>query len=272
MESSERRLLRSLMVMGALVEARDHYTGGHLWRMSQMAKIVALKTGLSDAEVLSATVGGWLHDLGKVAVPDAILLKGGPLDAAEQAIMRRHPSIGLTVVEQHPLAGLAAEIIAHHHERWDGSGYPTGLAGEAIPRLARLAAVVDAFDAMTSVRPYRQALAEEEAIARLEQAAWGQFDGQMVAALAQAWSESRFVGIVGHHDFGRPLVLCPRCGPVMAPPASARDGDYHTCRSCLGTYRLQAVGNSFEAQPAAPGTLPLAPTHHEQVDGLLERL
>jgi len=272
METSDRRLLRSLMVMGALVEARDHYTGGHLWRMSQMAKIVAVQASLSDAVVLSATVGGWLHDLGKVAVPDAVLLKPGPLDVTEQAVMRHHPGVGLTVVEQHPLAGLADTIIAHHHERWDGSGYPAGLAGEDIPLLARLAAVVDAFDAITSVRPYRQSLREEEAVHRLEQAAWRQFDGQMVAALVQAWSDGRFVGIVGHHDVGRPLVLCPRCGPIMAPPASARHGDHHTGHSCLGTYQLNAVGDTFEAGPAPPGATPVATKHHEQVDRLLHHL
>lgn len=269
----DKRLVKSLMVIGAVIEARDHYTGGHSWRLSQMARLLARQAGLSSAGVLGATVGAWLHDLGKVAVPDAILLKPGPLDAAERTAIRQHPRIGRAILADHPAAGLVIDPVAHHHERWDGTGYPDGLAGEDIPLTARLVAVVDVFDALTSVRPYRTPLKVEAALEALRADAGHHFDGRFVDLLEAASRRGELDDVVGHHDFGRPLVLCPQCGPVMAPPRSVRSGDLYTCRACLGVYRLEAAGVTFHAATTTlePDTRPPQPDV-EQIDDVLARV
>ena len=122
-----------------------------------------------------------LHDIGKIGIPDAILLKPGPLTPAEWKIMRRHPEIGRQLVEKIPFLSGAVPIVYHHHERWDGTGYPLGLRGEAIPLGARIFAVADAFDAMTFDRPYSRAISFEAARAEIERCAGTHFDPAVVA-------------------------------------------------------------------------------------------
>lgn len=266
----DRRLLKSLMIMGAVVEARDPFTGGHLWRTSEVAKLLAQRADLGEANILAATVGGWLHDLGKVGIPDAILLKRGRLDGDEYAVVRRHPEIGRAILAPHPLADVAIDAVAHHHERWDGAGYPDCLAGDAIPRLARVVAIADAFDAMTSVRPYRQPLDPRAAVTRLKAERGRQFDPALLDAFAEIAEAGLLDHIVGHSDFGQPLVLCPHCGPVIALPRSAKPGDLHYCQVCLGEYRLEAAGLRFTAagtgRSARSGTVP----DLGQIDDMLE--
>ena len=126
-----------------------------------------------------------VHDLGKIGVPDRVLLKPGPLSAAEQDLMREHSHLGSVILTRFELFRPGAEIVRHHHERWDGAGFPDGLAGEAIPLGARVVAVVDAFDAMTSDRPYRAALSETEAVRRLAAGAGSQWDPRITAAFLE---------------------------------------------------------------------------------------
>ena len=194
--SQRQALLASLLVSAWMVEARDPYTGGHLWRVARMAHALALASGSTPREASRIAMAGFLHDLGKVGIPDAILLKPGQLDPHELTIMRRHARAGLELVDQLlGNFGLAAvsqvqmlrNIILHHHELVDGSGYPDGLIAEQIPLESRIVTVADVFDALTSERPYKQPWPNAEAFAFLRQQAGLKFDRDCVMALlAQA--------------------------------------------------------------------------------------
>jgi HD-GYP domain-containing protein (c-di-GMP phosphodiesterase class II) len=146
--------------------------------------------GCSDAQCEAIRWGALLHDIGKLGVPEAILRKPGPLTDDEWAIMHQHPDIGAHILEQVPWLAPAVPIVRYHQERWDGTGYPHGLAGHTIPLEARILAVADAFAAMTDERLYRQALSPEQALEELRKGAGSQFDPQVVEALIQLVSTS----------------------------------------------------------------------------------
>jgi putative two-component system response regulator len=143
-----------------------------------------MRLGLPEEDLDALYRGGIIHDIGKIGVPDAVLLKPGPLDANEMMLMRAHPEIGENIVRPLRTGSDLLPIIRHHHEAYDGRGYPDGLVGTAIPLLARIVAVCDAFDALTNTRPYRKALSEREAIAILTGGAGRQWDPQLVSLLA----------------------------------------------------------------------------------------
>ncbi len=173
--------LETIRTLAFMVEAKDATTGQHLERCRVYG--IALMEALGIAEEYpDAPYGFLLHDAGKIGVPEAVLNKPGPLTAAEWRVMRMHPVIGHQMVDRIPFLTNAAEIVRSHHEMWDGSGYPEGLRGEAIPRPARVFTVVDAFDAMTTDRPYRAALTLERAVGELVSLAGSQFDPEAVAA------------------------------------------------------------------------------------------
>ncbi len=172
-----------LCAMGRSIEAKDPYTGGHCERLAEYAMCLADALGMGEDEVKALRRGGYLHDLGKVAVPDAILLKNGPLTPEERLVIQRHPVVGEEICRPLRTFGAVLPIIRHHHERWDGSGYPGGLRGETIPVTARVLQVVDIFDAMTTDRPYRSALPKAAALEALEaEARKGWSDPRMVTA------------------------------------------------------------------------------------------
>jgi cyclic di-GMP phosphodiesterase len=154
---------RIIRALGLTIEARDPYTGGHCARLASHAASVGRALGVDAEMVRALTVAGYLHDLGKIAVPDSILLKAGPLDEAEWAKIREHPNRGAELVSGLRSLELVRGIVRHHHERLDGSGYPDGLTGGAIPLGARIMAVVDVYDALVTARPYKVALGPEEA-------------------------------------------------------------------------------------------------------------
>lgn len=166
--------------LASAVEARDGYTGGHIDRVSRWALGLTYRVAPELAGDPCVEFGYLLHDVGKLGVPDVILRKPGPLDAEETELMRAHVEIGASLLEPIPGFDSVREIVLSHHERWDGSGYPRGLHGEEIPLAARLFAVCDAYDAMTTDRPYRAALAEAQAVAQLEEGAGAQFDPEAV--------------------------------------------------------------------------------------------
>lgn len=149
-----RQLMASLLAMAWFVEARDPYTGGHLWRVSRYARLLAEETGLPAAEVAQVSVGGFLHDLGKIGVPDAVLRKPSRLTEEEYAVIKTHPDLGLRMLARHPLAAFVGDAVGMHHERPDGLGYPNGLTTENIPVAARIVGICDAFDAMTTALPH----------------------------------------------------------------------------------------------------------------------
>jgi HD-GYP domain-containing protein (c-di-GMP phosphodiesterase class II) len=245
----ERQLLKSLALMAAIVEARDPYTGGHLWRVGQYSGMLAEKLGFSAAEAYHVRLGGFLHDLGKIGIPDTVLGKRGPLTTAEYATVKTHPGIGEELVREHPLGLLACDTIRHHHEWYDGSGYPDGLADQGIALNARIVSVADAFDAMTSTRPYRSGMPAEKAVADLQPFRGRQFEGKLLDLLTELAENGAMVSIVGHSDIETPLVHCPNCGPVLNVTRFAADGDIIHCRICKNALRLHREGQTFRAVP-----------------------
>jgi putative two-component system response regulator len=176
-----------MVALARTVEARDLYTERHLTRVAQRAVGVAMHVGVDRATLETVRLGGLLHDLGKIAVPDAILLKAGTLTRAEFELIKVHPAKGEEIVR--PLTRFSAPgpVVLHHHEHVDGSGYPDALRGDAIPFAARIVSVADAFDAMTTTRPYRRALPVEVAFERLRAGRGSQWDGSIVDAFIQLY-------------------------------------------------------------------------------------
>lgn len=169
------------------VEAKDTYTGGHCERLSQYAVNLGRQMGLADRELRALRLGGILHDLGKIAVPDAVLLKPGPLTPEEWKIMRNHPVRGIELCL--PLQSLETVIpaIKHHHERWNGSGYPDHLKGEDIPFTARIMAVIDVYDALRTRRSYKPALSKEDSLRILhKEVEYGFWDPRIVEFFLQS--------------------------------------------------------------------------------------
>lgn len=173
-----------IFMLATAVELKDAYTQGHLLRMEQFSEQLARQIGLSEEEVRWIRYGGVLHDIGKIGVPEAILTKPGPLSEAEYGVMREHPTYGARLVSPLRFSPQVAPIILAHHEWWNGGGYPFGLRGQEIPIGARIIAVVDAFDAMTTDRCYRAALSVDEALERLFGGRGSQWDPELVDAFA----------------------------------------------------------------------------------------
>jgi putative nucleotidyltransferase with HDIG domain len=182
----QRSICQSLLGLANALEAKDPYTRGHSERVAALGRRVAVALGLAPGVVEVVGQAGLLHDIGKIGVPESILRKPGPLTAEEWRTMREHPVIGAQIVAPFEFFAGAARIIRHHHERWDGSGYPEGLAAEAIPLEARIVAAADVFDALTSARSYRAALPFGDASARLVAEAGHTLDERVVAALLDA--------------------------------------------------------------------------------------
>jgi len=175
---------RAAASLARAVDARDVYTGSHSQRVAELAARTARRLGLPDEEVELTRLAASLHDLGKLAIPEEILRKPGPLTEPERIVLERHPQIGFRMLESLGVDPVA-DWVLHHHERWDGSGYPDGVSGERIPLGARIIFVADAYDAMISERVYRRRVSPEEAIAELDRCAGTQFDPRVVAALAE---------------------------------------------------------------------------------------
>lgn len=177
----QRSILQSLLGLANALEAKDEYTRGHSDRVAALARRLALEAGLTVRQADVIAQSGLLHDLGKIGVPEHILRKPGPLTQEEWAVMRRHPVTGSQIVAPIESFAEGALIVRHHHEREDGSGYPDGLSGETIPLGARVVAVADVYDALTSERPYRRALTHAEALERLTAEAGRTLDARLTS-------------------------------------------------------------------------------------------
>jgi ribonuclease P protein subunit RPR2 len=182
-EELKERSVDTVRALAKAVAERDDDTGDHIQRVHDLGLLVARAVVPEEADDPEMGHGFILHDIGKVAIPDAVLLKPGPLSDAEWEIVKTHAEAGARMLEPLPFLTRAREVVLHHHERWDGRGYPHGLAGEEIPLWARIFAVADTVDAMTSDRPYRVGMALEVALAEVADQAGAQFDPRCVEAL-----------------------------------------------------------------------------------------
>ncbi|MCS8001546.1 two-component system response regulator [Pseudomonas aeruginosa] len=173
--------------LGRAAEFRDNETGNHIIRMSHFCRLIATAAGLGEKSVEILYNASPMHDVGKIGIPDAILLKPGKLTDEEWQVMRQHPQIGADIIGQHSdeLLQTAWTIALCHHEKWDGSGYPAGLIGEQIPLVARIAALADVFDALTTERPYKKAWSIEDALRHIESQAGSHFDPALIAPFKQ---------------------------------------------------------------------------------------
>ncbi len=187
-QEGEAARAEALLMLSVALEARDAETHGHSQRVIAWADALGAQLQLDDDARLALREGAALHDIGKLVVPDRVLLKPGRLTDEEWVLMRAHASAGHDLAARIPfLSAAALEVVRHHHERWDGAGYPDGLAGDAIPLLARIFTVVDVFDALTSRRPYREAWPRDRALAELQAQSGRQFDPEVVRAFMTLW-------------------------------------------------------------------------------------
>ncbi len=183
-----------IFMLAQTVEAKDPYTEGHLNRIRVYGEQLAIAHGLPADEIRAVRNGGMLHDIGKIGISDTILLKPGPLSIEEIAAMRQHPVIGAQIVSKMRAAPLIGPIIRGHHERWDGGGYPDQLKGNDIPIGAQIIGIVDAYDAMTTTRPYRQAMTTEQALEYLQQGRGTQFAPEVLDSFVKLLRSNQLLG------------------------------------------------------------------------------
>jgi PAS domain S-box-containing protein len=180
----ERSYFHTVRALAAAVEAKDGYTGAHIQRVHAIGLLLAREVAPEEAANPQLAYGFLLHDIGKLSVPDAVLKKPGPLTDTEWTLMRRHPEAGARILDAIPFLDRAVDVVLHHHERWDGRGYPAGLEEEGIPLWARIFSVADTVDAITSNRPYRRGRPLDQAIDEIVSRAGSQFDPDCAHALA----------------------------------------------------------------------------------------
>ncbi len=242
----DQALLKSLVTLGSIIEARDKYTGGHVWRVGQYARLLGGSMHLKDDALFLLELGGVIHDIGKIGTPDAILNKPDKLTDDEYDIMKNHASLGSTLVKNHPLEPLVIDTVSDHHERLDGKGYPLPKSASELTLHARIMTVADAFDAMTSERPYRQGMHPDKALSILKENIGTQFDADVVNHLVTLYGKDQLSDTLNHAGFGRKMLSCPACGPVIAPTTKHKDGNHINCPACGGDYIIHKHGDTFE--------------------------
>jgi HD-GYP domain-containing protein (c-di-GMP phosphodiesterase class II) len=201
--------------LATAIEAKDLTTGGHIERVRRLGLLLAGEIAPREARDPQMAYGFLLHDIGKLAVPDAILRAPGRLTEEQRALMRRHPEEGLRMLSNVPFLDRALDVVRYHHERWDGGGYPAGLEGETIPLWARIFSVVDALDAITAERPYRAARAYPSALVEIRRHAGTQFDPAVVEAL-EALDPAVVEPLLEPAQQVKPLAELPEVGPLVA--------------------------------------------------------
>ena len=229
------------------VDTKDRYTKRHSEDVARYATFIARRIGLSPDEIRTIELAGRLHDIGKIGIPDAILRKPGHLTDAEYAIVQQHVALGDMIVRDLPDIDAVRAGIRHHHERWDGQGYLDRLAGESIPKIARILAVADAFSAMTTTRPYRKALDVREALVRLGDAAGTQLDEDLVITFIDGIEHDADPPLPG--EAGSPAA--DRTAPVGGMTVSRR-------RRCSVWPWVSQRSGSRCRRPTSAGLLPVA--------------
>jgi len=240
-----------LIVTSNAVEARDHYTVGHTWRVTNFALEVARELGWSEAKLKECEEGGVLHDVGKIAVDDAILRKTASLTDDEYARMKVHPTKGAAMLSDIERLKPLVPYCLYHHERYDGNGYPYGLKGEDVPIEGRLVAVADAFDAMTSNRPYRRGLPPDEAIAEIEKGSGTQFDPAIAAAMVRCYQAGRISRVVQESLKEEKSIACPFCSTYVNIPEGAQTDETFECRVCHRHIKLLQRNEAYYGELVA---------------------
>jgi HD-GYP domain-containing protein (c-di-GMP phosphodiesterase class II) len=249
-EALQQSYLNTINVIANAIEARDKYTLGHAWRVTRFALALAEQLGWDDRRKEILEMGGLIHDVGKVGVRDAILCKNARLTDDEFELMKLHPEIGARILKDVPFLVPAAPYTRFHHERWDGSGYPQGLAGEEIPIEGRLLAIADAFDAMTSNRVYRRGRSPEAAIEEIERCAGNHFDPALAALFIEVYEAGKVNYILQNKAIEEAeLVLCPVCSTQLTLDENAKPGDEMDCPICRKQIRLVMREEGLFAEP-----------------------
>ena len=206
----------TLEALAALLDAREHATAQHSVRVAKVARILSQEMGLSERDVDDISRGALLHDIGKMAIPDAILMKPGRLTEEDWKVIKNHPKTGYDILKSSPFLRHASEIVYSHQEKFDGSGYPRGLRGEEICLGARIFAVVDAYDAMRTERIYSKIVAVEQAVGEIKSKRGTQFDPTVVDALLRCLPQIEAAGQWEH--------LMPRTATAPLQPAKCPSG------------------------------------------------
>jgi putative nucleotidyltransferase with HDIG domain len=188
----ERTMEATIQAISTTIETRDPYTAGHQRRVTQLAGVIARDMNLFSAQIAGIRVAGLLHDIGKISVPTEILSKPGLLTDVEMSMIRIHPKIGYDILKNMEFEWPVAQIVLQHHERLDGSGYPAGIRGDKILLEARILAVSDVVEAMSSHRPYRPAVGTEKALAEITRGAGTLYDSSVVRACLEAFTKNGF--------------------------------------------------------------------------------
>jgi HD-GYP domain-containing protein (c-di-GMP phosphodiesterase class II) len=223
----------TLLLTASAIELRDHYTAGHTWRVTNFSVAIARELEWDETRLKECEMGGVLHDVGKIAVPDAILNKPGRLTDEEFALMKVHPEKGAHLLQDVARLSPLIPYCLYHHERYDGKGYPYGLEGEDIPIEGRVVAVADAFDAMTSSRPYRKGMEPDVAIAEIERNRGTQFDPACADALIKVYREGRLSHILQrYHEGAEKSLICPFCSTYVVLAAACEPGSLIECIVC----------------------------------------
>jgi HD-GYP domain-containing protein (c-di-GMP phosphodiesterase class II) len=189
-----KQVLAMAVTLVSLVDLRDSYTGGHSGRVASYARAIGLHLGLQDSQLDNVVMAALMHDIGKIGVPDHVLLKPGKLTDEEFAHIRKHPELGWMALKNIDDFKSISLIVLHHHERMDGRGYPGGLEGAAIPLGARIIAVADSYDALTTNRPYRPARTRQQAVDELLSCSESQFDPRVLSAFLDSLDEMKHEG------------------------------------------------------------------------------
>nr|WP_319554123.1 HD domain-containing phosphohydrolase [uncultured Vibrio sp.] len=237
--STAKILLKEMMLLAWEVEAWEPHTFDHLWRVSKFTHLTATALDWPTLDIAKATLGAFLHDIGKLHIPLNILNKPGALTYNEYLIIQGHSLQGYKLIKDNPLAHFVADTILQHHERVDGRGYPKGLNNNAISKHAKLVSLCDAFDAMTSHRPYRDPMSKEKALDIIQSLLGTQFDSKLGTTFIHLGKLGKFDHIILQSNKRIPLQYCSTCGTTIKVIQHQIKGDVTQCRVCGSPCTMQ---------------------------------
>jgi len=246
----QRAYLDTLSVLANAIEARDHYTVGHTWRVTRFALAMVDRMGCTEEQRRYTQMGGILHDIGKIAVEDSILRKKGPLTKEEYQKMQLHPEHGARILKDVEFLKPVIPYVLFHQERWDGKGYPFGLKKDEVPWEGRLLGVCDAFDAMTSHRPYRRTMSPEEAWEEILKERGKQFDPEMVDLFKEIWETGQVANILQHYAKSELSIACPFCSTHIPLGEKPAEGTFVECPVCGKSSVVMREGRGWKGELA----------------------